>query len=155
MTRTVFWALPSKWWMNVKIFKYFIQYYFSHFLSSQNYSQFASWVSPLRMILVRRTEFQSILYFVINCNHLTGQTKYDYLSKSAVRPQGHDKEKLLINTSQLLIYFLLIAIWQFTFGYNDHFTFINCSWLCKDFVCFTWFSLDIMVILPCTYSMKI
>ena len=68
------------------------------------------------MILVRGTEFQSILYFVINCNHLTGQTKYDYLSKSAllynfiVRPQGHDKEKLLINTSQLLIYFLLIAI---------------------------------------------
>ena len=62
------------------------------------------------MILVRGTEFQSIIYFVINCNHLTGQTKYDYLSKSAVRSQGHDKEKLLINTSQLLIYFLLIAI---------------------------------------------
>ena len=142
MTRTVFWALPSKWWMNVKIFKYFIQHYFSHFLSSQNYSQFASWVSRLWMILVRGTDFQSILYFVINCNHWTGHTKWEYLFEISIplwflRPQGHDREKLLLNTSQLLFYFLLIAIWQFTFGYNDHFTFINCSWLCKDFVCFT------------------
>ena len=132
MTRTVFWALPSKWWMNVKIFKYFIQHYFSHFPFSQNYSQFASWVSRLGMILVRGTEFQSILYFVINCNHSTGHTKWEYYDHKDMI-----EKKLLINTSQLLFYFLLIAVWQFTFGYNDHFTFINCSWLCKDFVCFT------------------
>ena len=79
--------------------------------------------------------------YPIFCNkvyHLTVQTKYDYLSKSAFNDQKDMTEnKLLINTSQQLFYFLLIATWQFTFRYNDHFTFINRSWLCKVFVCFT------------------